>query len=160
MNDRRRRQRCVTCKPSEWKAIKARARAAGMDISAFILSRVLDGESPDGPPHPEAGYPMALTGAEQRRQLELLERLVEGSRRFLDEPVVPGSGATMREAMAFLVLSPDPGEPEAVIRSSDAPAHGYPNPESQARPCPQTEEPFQPDFLGEIAEELNREDTP
>ena len=160
MDDPRRRQRCVSCKPSEWKAIRAGARAAGMDISAFILSRVLDGESPDGPPHPEAGYPMALAGAEQRRQLELLERLVEDGRRFLDEPVVPGSGATMREAMAFLVLSSDPGEPEAVNRSSVELSDSQPNAGIQTDPSPPVEAPFQPDFLGEIAEELNREDTP
>ena len=59
---------------------------------------------PDGPPHPEAGYPLALTGAEQRRQLELLEQLVADSRRFLDAPFIPGTGTTLREAVAFLVL--------------------------------------------------------
>ncbi len=37
-----------------------------MDASTYILARVLDGEAPDGPPNPEAGNPMALTGAEQR----------------------------------------------------------------------------------------------
>lgn len=105
VSELRRRQRCVTCTPSEWRAIRAKARAAGMDTSAWILSRVLDGEAPDGPPNSEAGYPLALTRAEQRRQLELLEHLVEDSRRFLDEPVMPGTGATLREAVAFLILS-------------------------------------------------------
>ena len=156
MGERRRRQRCVTCKPSEWKAIRARALAAETDISAFILSRVLDGESPDGPPHPDAGYPMALTGAEQRRQLELLERLVEDSRRFLDEPVVPGTGATMREAMAFLVHSSSPGEFETAGGSSADLSSGPQMVEARTNPSPQAESPFQLDFLGEIAEQLNR----
>ncbi len=160
MGERRRRQRCVTCKPSEWKAIRVRARAVGMDVSAFILSRVLDGESPDGPPHPEAGYPMALTGAEQRRQLELMERLVEDSRRFLDEPVVPGTGATMREAMAFLVHSSTPGEFETADRSSADLSRGRQKVEVRADPSPQAESPSQLDLLGEIAEELNRRDVP
>ncbi len=156
MAERRRRQRCVTCKPSEWKAIRAGARAAGMDISAFILSRVLDGESPDGPPHPESGYPVALTGAEQRRQLELLERLVENSRRFLDEPVVPGTGATMREAMAFLVQSSSPGAFETVGGSSADLSREQHEVDARADPSPQAGSPFQLDFLGEIAEHLNR----
>ena len=127
-----------------------------MDISAFILLRVLDGESPDGPPHPEAGYPMALTGAEQRRQLELMERLVEDSRRFLDEPVVTGTGATMREAMAFLVQSSTPGEFETADRSSADLSNGPQKVEARTDPSQQAESPSQPDFLGEIAEQLNR----
>lgn len=148
----------MTCKPSEWKAIRAGARAAGVDISAFILSRVLDGESPDGPPHPEAGYPMALTGAEQRRQLELLERLVDDSRRFLDEPVIPGTGATMREAIAFLVLSPNPGEGETADESSVEHARPEQGAEDRIDHSMRAESPFKLDFLGEIAEQLNRQD--
>ena len=160
MGERQRRQRCVTCKPSEWKAIRASARAADMDISAFILSRVLDGESPDGPPHPKAGYPMALTGEEQRRQLEVLERLVEDSRRFLDEPVIPGTAATMREAMAFLVHSSTPGEFKTADRSSAEPSRGQLKAGSRIDLSPQSEAPSQLELLGEITEELNRENTP
>ena len=102
---RSRRQRCVTCTPSEWRAIKARARAEGVDVSAYILARVLDGEAPDGPPHPEAGYPMALTGAEQRRQLEHVERLVADRHRFLEERFVWDTETTLRQAVRFLVLA-------------------------------------------------------
>ena len=102
---RTRRQRCVTCRPSEWRAIGARARAEGMDVSAYILSRVLDGEAPDGPPHPEAGYPMALTGAEQRRQFEHVERLVADRHRFLGERFVRDTETTLRQAVSFLVLA-------------------------------------------------------
>lgn len=105
---RTRRQRCVTCRPSEWRAIKTRARAEGVDVSAYILSRVLDGEAPDGPPHPEAGYPMALTGAEQRRQLEILDRCVAVCGPLTQATFVEGTGATIGRAMNFLGFSLDP----------------------------------------------------
>ncbi|MDE0520613.1 MAG: hypothetical protein OXH79_01490 [Boseongicola sp.] len=121
-----RRQRCVTCRPSEWRAIGAKARAEGMDVSAFILSRVLDGEAPDGPPHPEAGYPMALTGAEQRRQLEHVERLAAGRDRFLEKRFVRDTGTTLRQAVRFLVLASCADGPQETGtgeegRSGDAP---------------------------------------
>ncbi len=105
---RTRRQRCVTCRPSEWRAIGAKARAAGMDVSSYILSRVLDGTAPDGPPHPEAGCPMALTGAEQRRQLEILERSVAGCGPLTQAPFIKGTGTTIGRAMNFLGHSLDP----------------------------------------------------
>ena len=117
---RSRRQRCVTCTPSEWRAIKARARAEGMDVSAYILSRVLDGEAPDGPPHPEAGYPMALTGAEQRRQLEILDRCVAAFGPLTQASFAEGTGATIGRAMNFLGLSLDPDW----RRSEDLPLGG------------------------------------
>ncbi len=79
-----------------------------MDVSSYILSRVLDGEAPDGPPHPEAGYPMALTGAEQRRQLEILERCVAGCGPLIGAPLVPGHGMTVGRAMNFLTWALDP----------------------------------------------------
>lgn len=102
---RSRKQRCVTCTPSEWRAIKARAREEGMDASTYILSRVLDGEAPDGPPDPEAGYPMALTGAEQREQFEMIERYFSGRRHFLDEMLHENTGTTLRDALRFLMLA-------------------------------------------------------
>lgn len=117
---RTRRQRCVTCRPSEWRAIKARARAEGVDVSAYILSRVLDGEAPDGPPHPEAGYPMALTGAEQRRQFEILDRSVAACGPLTQAPFVAGTGATIGRAMNFLGFSLDPDW----RRSKDLPLGG------------------------------------
>ena len=105
---RARKQRCVTCRPSEWRSIGKRARADGLDVSSYILSRVFDGEAPDGPPHPEAGYPMALTGAEQRRQLEILERCVVGCGPLIGAPLVPGHGMTIGRAMNFLTWTVDP----------------------------------------------------
>ncbi len=142
----RRRQRCVSCRPSEWKAIQAKARGAGMDGSAWIRFRVLDCESPDGPPHPEAGYPMVLSGEEQRRQFELVERLAEDNRQFLDEPVIPGTGATLREAMTFVMLSSFPEKAGA-----DTPLPG------PSRHSPQSDAP---DPVEEIATALNRESGP
>ena len=172
MEERRRRQRCVTCTPSEWRAISTKARAAGMDISAYILSRVLDGEAPDGPPHPEAGYPLALTGAEQQRQLELLEQLVSDSRRFLDAPFVPGTGTTLREAVAFLMLSfgadgfatgtgmenRTHGEPKT--RRESATGSG-PKTRTAGKPdadIPPDMRPRQQDFLDDLVADLNRGD--
>lgn len=106
---RSRRQRCVTCTPSEWRAIKAKARAEGVDVSAYILARVLDGEAPDGPPHLEAGYPMALTGAEQRRQLEIVGRFVAGCGPLMQAPLIKGHGMTIGQAFSFVTLSLDAG---------------------------------------------------
>ena len=105
MAGRSRKQRCVTCTPSEWRAIKARAREEGMDASTYILSRVLDGEAPDGPPDPEVGYPMALTGAEQREQFETIDRCFSGGGHFLDEAMFEGMETTLRDALRFLVLA-------------------------------------------------------
>ena len=118
ISGRVRKQRCVTCRPSEWRAIGKRARAADMDVSSYILSRVLDGEAPDGPPHPEAGYPMALTGAEQRRQLEILERCVAGCGPLIGAPLVPGHAMTIGRAMNFLTLTLDPDWGGPVDRSA------------------------------------------
>ena len=169
MDKRRRRQRCVTCTPSEWRAIRARARAVEMDISAYILSRVLDGEAPDGPPHPEAGYPLALTGAEQRRQMELLEQLVADSRRFLDAPFIPGTGTTLREAVAFLVLSFGAYGPVAETGTenrTDGERETHPEPPAESTPTarmanepdfdpPPDAQPRQRDFLDELVADLN-----
>ena len=104
---RSRRQRCVTCTPSEWRVIKARAREEGMDASTYILSRVLDGEAPDGPPDPEIGYPMALTGIEQREQFEVLQRWVSGCGPLMLAPFIPGRAGTMRQGFGFLMRSLD-----------------------------------------------------
>ncbi|MYH58515.1 MAG: hypothetical protein F4145_11090 [Boseongicola sp. SB0675_bin_26] len=116
----------MTCRPSEWRAIGAKARAEGMDVSAFILSRVLDGEAPDGPPHPEAGYPMALTGAEQRRLFDHVEQLVTNRHRFLGERFLWDTGTTLRQAVRFLVLASCADGPQETGtgeegRSGDAP---------------------------------------
>ena len=125
-----RKQRCVTCTPSEWRAIKARARAEGMDASAYILSRVLDGAAPDGPPDPETGYPMALTGAEQREQFEILQRCVAGCGPLMQAPFIKGRDMTIGQSFSFLTRSmradgkrgagQDP-EPVPVARAAEEP---------------------------------------
>ena len=148
MSGTKRRQRCLSCMPSEWAAIKRRARDAGMDISPLIRSRLLDGQPPDGPPHPDAGYPMALNGAEQRRQLELLERLEADNRLLLDAPFMPGTGATLRQALTF------------VMQSSSLPVAGAgpaaADPASGGGRSSRDGAPAGPDFHAEVAALLNR----
>ena len=98
----------------------------GRGVSAYILARVLDGEAPDGPPHPEAGYPMALTGAEQRRQLELVELLVADRHRFLEERFVRDPGTTQRQALKFLVLASSADRQQASGTGQDSRREGTP----------------------------------
>ena len=86
---RRARQRCVTCSPSDWRAIQELARAAGMKTSPYILARVLGGENP-----------MALSAEHQRNLYERVNRLV-----LLCEDLLrplPGCGVTLHEAVSFL----------------------------------------------------------
>ena len=86
---RRARQRCVTCPPSDWRAIQDLARAAGMKTSPYILARILGGENP-----------MALSAEMQRNQYERVNRLV-----LLCEDLLrplPGSEVTLHEAVSFL----------------------------------------------------------
>ena len=86
---RRARQRCVTCRPSDWRAIQDLARAAGMRTSPYILSRVLGGVNR-----------MALSAEHQRNLYARVNRLV-----LLCEDLLrplPESGVTLREAVSFL----------------------------------------------------------
>ena len=86
----RARQRCVTCPPSQWRAIQALARAAGMKTSPYILSRVLG-----------SAHRTGLSAEQQRNLYARVNRLV-----LLCEDLVrplPGSGVTLREAVSFLV---------------------------------------------------------
>ncbi len=182
---RTRRQRCVTCRPSEWRAIRARARAAGMDVSAYILSRVLDGAAPDGPPHPEAGYPMALTAAEQRRQLEILDRCVAACGPLTQAALVKGHGMTVGQALDFVTLSLDAGgtvpkgrsregprtrpDPEPAARTANVPGAGKPT-DGRARQAdlfgspgagPSSGDGAPPrDLLDDLVDELNRDGGP
>ena len=112
---RRVRQRCVTCPPSQWRAIQALARAEEMRTSAYVLSRVLD----DAPA-------MALSAAEQRSVLERINRLV-----LLCEDLtrpLPGSEVTLAEAVAFLYR-------DAEQARASRPSRGAP-PRRGARPAP------------------------
>ncbi len=119
-----------------------------MDVSSYILSRVLDGASPDGPPHPEAGYPMALTGAEQRRQLEILERCVAGCGPLVGAPLVAGGARmTVGRAMNFIHRSLDPGPAASGDPSGGRRAPRDPGPETPAADAA----PRQPDLFGRPA---------
>ncbi|MCY3753040.1 MAG: hypothetical protein OXG99_03000 [Alphaproteobacteria bacterium] len=83
-------QRCITCTPSDWRAIQALAAESGMKTSPFILSRVLGG-----------GTRMALTADEQRRQHDRVARLVLVCEDLLRP--LPGCDMTLGEAVAFLL---------------------------------------------------------
>ena len=100
---RRARQRCVTCSPSDWRAIQELARAAGMKTSPYILARVLGGE-----------HPMALSGEHQRNLHERVSRLV-----LLCEDLLrplPGCGVTLHEAVSFLYRDRRSAEEAAIAR--------------------------------------------
>ena len=100
---RRARQRCVTCSPTEWRAIQELARAAGMKTSPYILARVLGGESP-----------MALSAERQRNLYERVNRLV-----LLCEDLLrplPECGVTLHEAVSFLYRDRRSAEEAAMAR--------------------------------------------
>ena len=86
---RRARQRCITCRPSDWQAIQDLAQVAGMKTSPFILSRVLGGANR-----------MALSAEEQRNLHDRVNRLVLVCEDLLRP--LPGSDVTLGEAVAFL----------------------------------------------------------
>ena len=88
---RRYRQHCVSCTPSEWKAIRQLADAAGMKTSPYILSRVL-----------EDGGRITLSSEEQRNLHDGVGRMVEICEELLRP--LPGCGVTLGEAVSFLFL--------------------------------------------------------
>ena len=90
---RRSLQHSISCKPSEWKAIKARAKAFNMSTSRFIIRCALvenddrrSGLSEDG----------------QRVLADGVERLAAGVEALLAP--LPESDVTLHEALAFLHL--------------------------------------------------------
>ena len=100
---RRARQRCVTCSPSDWRAIQDLAQAAGMKTSPYILARVLGGE-----------HPMALSAEHQRNLYERVNRLV-----LLCEDLLrplPECGVTLHEAVSFLYRDRRSAEEAAMAR--------------------------------------------
>ena len=84
------RQYCITCKRSDWRAMQALAKDAEMKTSPFIVREVL-GED----------CRLALTGDEQRDLHDRTVRLASLSEGHLRD-LLPGSGATLGEALAFL----------------------------------------------------------
>ena len=100
---RRARQRCLTCPPSDWRAIQDLARAAGMKTSPYILARILGGE-----------HPMALSVQMQRNLYERVNRLV-----LLCEDLLrplPESEVTLREAVSFLYRDRQAAEEATMVR--------------------------------------------
>ena len=90
---RRSLQHSISCKPSEWEAIKARAKAFNMSTSRFIIRCALD-ENDD--------QRLGLPENEQRALAESVERLAAGVGALLAP--LPGSDVTLHEALAFLHL--------------------------------------------------------
>ncbi len=104
------RQRCVTCTPSDWRAIQALAQEAGMGTSAYVLDRVLGDVRR-----------VALAPEAQRAQHERVSRLV-----LLCEDLLrplPGTEVTLAEAVAFLYRDRRAaGEAAAVRRGARSPS--------------------------------------
>ena len=163
MSDRRRRQRCVTCKPSEWKMIRARAKTAGHGHLGL---------------HPVAGSRWGIPG----RTAAPRGGLSYGPDRSRATAAAGTPGADCRRTAAGSWTNPSSRAPEPPCAR---PWHSWCCHRTQANPKPRTglrpnhsvrerndrnpvpdpspsnrSAPFQLDFLGEIAEELNREDAP
>ena len=99
-------QRCITCTPSDWRAIQALAAEAGMKTSPFIVSRVLGG-----------GTRMALTADEQRRLHDRVARLVLVCEDLLRP--LPGCEVTLGEAVAFLLRDRQAAQETAADRDGE-----------------------------------------
>ena len=90
---RRSLQHSISCKPSEWKAIKARANAFNMSTSRFIIRCALV-ENDD--------RRLGLSEDEQRALADGVERLATGVEALVAP--LPGSGVTLHGALTFLHL--------------------------------------------------------
>ena len=90
---RRSLQHSISCKPSEWQAIKARAKAFNMSISRFIIRCALVENDDRRSGLPEDEQPALADG---------VERLAAGIEALVAP--LPGYGVTLREALAFLHL--------------------------------------------------------
>ena len=84
------RQYCITCTRSDWRAMQALAKEAGMKTSPFIVQEVLGEECR-----------LALTADEQRGLHDGTVRLASLSEDLLHSPL-PGSDVTLGEALMFL----------------------------------------------------------
>ncbi len=91
---RRNQQFSVSCRPSDWEAIRRRAKEAGMSISRFIVACALEDED---------DMRLVLSETEQRDLLNRVNRtllVLED----LTAPL-PGSEVTAMEALSFLYLA-------------------------------------------------------
>ena len=89
---RRRQQFSVSATPSDWAAISARAKEAGMTISSFIVACALEDED---------DMRLALSEEEQRDLLNRVNRILLTLEDLMAP--LPGTDVTTREAVAFLV---------------------------------------------------------
>ena len=91
---RRNQQFSVSCRPSDWEAIRVRAKEAGMTISRFVVACALEDED---------DMRLALSEAEQRDLLNRVNRTLLVLEDLM-EPL-PGSDVTAMEALSFLYLA-------------------------------------------------------
>ena len=83
----------IYCTDTEWARIRESARTVGKTASAFCVQQALERQ----------GYPLALSGEEQRN----LSIAVEALWRCADElqQPLPDTDITLRDAVAFLFLA-------------------------------------------------------
>ena len=91
---RRNQQFSVSCRPSDWEAIRTRAKEAGMPTSRFVVACALEEED---------DMRLALSEAEQRDLLNRVNRILLVLEDLM-EPL-PGSDVTAMEALSFLYLA-------------------------------------------------------
>ncbi|MCY3756061.1 MAG: hypothetical protein OXG99_18450 [Alphaproteobacteria bacterium] len=97
------KSRCLYPTPAQWSRIQARAKAAGMKVSPFLVACAL---KPDT--KPRAGQPLVLTAEEQREMVDGVARLDLCSRTMLAP--LPGMDMSAIEAVALLCRLFAPGE--------------------------------------------------
>ena len=90
---RRSQQYSVNCTPSDWETISARAKAAGMTISRFVVSCALEDED---------DMRLALSEQDQRDLLNRVNRILITLNDLMAP--LPGTDIAAREAMAVLCL--------------------------------------------------------
>ena len=91
---RRNQQFSVSCRPSDWEAIRQRANEAGMTISSFVVACALEDED---------DMRLALSETDQRDLLNRVNRTLL-TLEDLTAPL-PGSDVTAVEALSFLYLA-------------------------------------------------------
>ena len=100
------KSRCLYPTPAQWSRIQARAKAAGMKVSPFLVACALKREAGG-----RTGQALVLTADEQRELHDRVARLDLCSRTMLAP--LPGMDMAAFEAVALLcrLLAPaDPGE--------------------------------------------------
>ena len=98
--EERRRQRAVMATDSEWRLVRERAAAAGMDISRFIVER-LTAPAPEHDPEAQLRALISATGRIERN----VRVLHEAERQRVEDHAEPGTWETLvRRARAHVDL--------------------------------------------------------